>query len=265
MTYDPQQPSGEEPQEPDDSSGRQQGNRGGKQQGGRQQGGRQQGGRQDRDMDRDMDRDVRGQRDDHGQRDDRGSYQQEPYRSGDRRESDPQHGSYAVGREEHKSHLGRYIALGIVGLLALGGLIGGLVASTSSSPTAAKVAPPTHVPTPAAHATTHPTVTPTPSPTSTAATHLVKMFQYVGTRNSGGFTVPTSTAAAHYIYRCPTGPGPFDAKMVNANATDTQTIATTSGSGGTATVPLHPKYPGSVYHLAVSTRCEYRIQVYSNK
>lgn len=50
--------------------------------------------------------------------------------------------------------------------------------------------------------------------------------------------------------------------MENANGSDSQTIANTSGPGGSGSVVLHPKHPGSLYHLAVVTKCQYRIQVY---
>jgi hypothetical protein len=188
----------------------------------------------------------------------RGSDRQDKQEGEDtRRTSGPQHGSHAVGREpkEHKSHLGMFVALGIIGLLALGGLIGGLVAAFGGSSSTAAVhhpSVPTHVPTPAAHSTS-----------STSSGHLIKTFQYIGPRTSGGFTVPTSAVASHYIYRCPSGPGPFDATMKNASGSDIQTVAKTSGPGGTGATVLHAKHPGQAYHLDVNTKCEYRIQLYT--
>jgi hypothetical protein len=246
MTNDPQWPSNEEPPE---QGRQQQPNAGQGPQSGQEPGSRGRGRQQPAG----------------GQRDQGGSYQQqqpqqarqEPYRT-----TQPEHGSHAVGREpEHHSHLGRYLALGVIGLLALGGLIGGLVASLGSTPTAVHHyhAPsphvtPTHAPT--THVPTHASASP-----SASSSAMIKQFQYVGPRVSGGFVVPAAVTT-NYIYKCPKGPGPFDAKMMNASGSDTQTIASTSGPGGTGSVVLHPKHPGSTYHLAVTTKCEYRIQVF---
>jgi hypothetical protein len=154
--------------------------------------------------------------------------------------------------------MGMFVALGIVGLLLLGGLIGGLVAAFGgSSPHHAAV--PTHVPS----VTTHAPTPATHSTSSTSSGHLIKQFQYVGPRKSGAFTVPTATVASHYIFRCPSGPGPFAATMTNSSGSDTQTVAKTSGPGGTGSTVLHPTHPGQAYHLNVSSKCEYRIQLYS--
>jgi hypothetical protein len=249
MTHDPQQPSPEEPPEqggrgntepqrgrrnppPRQGRGDQQNQGGSQQQPGTQRGEYQQAGGQG------------------------GAHQEN--QQGAYRASQPQHGSHAIGEEPkaHKSHTGLFVALGIVGLLALGGLIGGLVAAFGGSSYSSAAH---HVPSVPTHAPASYRTAPSPA----ASGHLIKMFQYIGPRSSGGFTVPTSAVASHYIYRCPTGPGPFDAKMTNASGSDTQTIATTSGPGGTGSTVLHPKFPGKVYHLNVSTKCEYRIQVYA--
>lgn len=124
------------------------------------------------------------------------------------------------------------VGAGVLGALALGGLITGLtVANNPAAPT---------------------------------RPHLISTFQYVGSRTSPSFRVPSSATTARYQYRCPRGPSSFNARMQNSSGSDVQHIVTTSGSsGGPTTVPLHPKHPGTKYHLAVSTTCQYRVQVYS--
>jgi hypothetical protein len=251
VTNDPQWPSNSEPPEQGQQQppNMQEGSQGGGQERGSRGGEQPAGGQRevpsDRGSDEEQPREVR----------------QEPYRT-----SQPEHGSHAVGGEpEHKSHLGRFIALGVIGLLALGGLIGGLVAAFAGP--AATAAHHSHVPSVTTHVpTTHvPTsVSPTTTPSPSSSTAAIKTFQYVGPRVSGGFAAPAAVTS-RYIYRCPApkpGAGPFMAKMENANGSDSQTIANTSGPGGTGTVVLHPRHPGSTYHLNVSTKCEYRIQLY---
>jgi hypothetical protein len=260
MTYDPQQPSGEEPleqggqgnQEPLQGRGSQQ--QQGKQGGRSRQPGGQRGSRQSGEQ--------RGSDQQAGQQ--RGSYQEEPRegRQGSYRTSEPQHGSHAIGDEPRarRSHTGMFVALGIVGLLALGGLIGGLVAAFGGTThhAAAHIHKPS-VPTHAPAAVKSPSTSKPSSPSSGA---LVKTFQYIGPRASGGFKA-TSAMTSQYIYRCPSGPGPFDARVMNASGSDTQTVAKTSGAGGTGSTVLHPKYPGQTYHLSVNTKCEYRVQLYN--
>jgi hypothetical protein len=132
-----------------------------------------------------------------------------------------------------------YICLAV---LALGGLITGLTLVNNEPPARAQAA--------------------APAPTG-SGTHLITTFQYVGSRTSPSFTVPSAATAAHYTYRCPSGPADFSAKMQNTSGSDVQHIANTTGSGGSSVVALHPKHPGTDYHLVVHTPCEFRVQVYS--
>jgi hypothetical protein len=132
---------------------------------------------------------------------------------------------------------------GLLALVALAGIIAGVAASNNPAPRTAAIR---HVP-----------VAP--------ASHLVGTFDSVGPGNSAGFVMPTSSATAHYTYTCAAGAAPaaFRAGLLNATGTDTEVIATTMGTKGSGTVALHPKYPGTTYHIAADSTCPYRIQVYS--
>jgi hypothetical protein len=134
-----------------------------------------------------------------------------------------------------------YAALSILGLLLLGGLIGGLVAAFTGG------SPARHAP-----AALHP-----PSPSS----HLLTQFTNTGTHNSDNFKVSSNTLTSHYTYSCPSGASPFVAQTFNTGGSDMQTIADTSGTGGTSSAVLHPT-PGGTYHVYANTRCNYRIQIY---
>jgi hypothetical protein len=158
--------------------------------------------------------------------------------------SEPQEQTYPVQQEprhaSRKSRRGLAVGAGIAGVLALGGLITGLTVAFNGSP---KV--------------------PAASAPSATGSHLIRTFQFVGSRTSSSFTVPSATTSAHYIYRCPKGPASFNARMQNTSGSDVQHIANTSGKGGTSVVALHPMHPGSNYHLAVHTPCQFRVQVFS--
>jgi hypothetical protein len=184
----------------------------------------------------------------------------EPQRpSGGEPDDTPPDGIRAVGQESQtgaeRSHTRRNAAIAIVALLALGGLIGGVLATSrgsGSQPSAGSR--PRHRP-PATHGFA------LGPPTTTA--HLLEHFEYVGPSDSGGFAVPSSSVASYYMYKCPgRRPSAFYAEMLNADGSDRQTIAKTAGHIGTGSVVLHPKYPGSAYHLAIRTNCVYRIRVY---
>jgi hypothetical protein len=124
------------------------------------------------------------------------------------------------------------VGAGILGMLALVGLITGLTVAFNQPP-------------------------------STSGAHLIRTFQFVGSRTSASFNVPSASTSAHYMYRCPKGAANFNARMQNTSGSDVQRIVNTSGKGGTNLVALHPRHPGSAYHLAVHTPCEYRVQVFS--
>jgi hypothetical protein len=254
MSLDPQQPPGGGPEDPNQdqnqnpNQGNRRGSRGARGEQGQQRSDQGAQSRPNQDQDR-----QRGSEDKGAQH---GSYQQQGNQGGSR----PEHGSYAVGREEKPHHKSRMplIAAGIVGLLLLGGLIGGLVAAFGGNSTK-HVSSPTHPPTTHAPAPTHAPVANSSAPTTSG--HLLEQFQNIGSGKSNGFAAPAAVST-HYIYRCPTHPGAFDATMANSNGSDSQTIAKTGGPGGTNSVALHPKFPGSTYHIAVNTKCEYRVQVF---
>jgi hypothetical protein len=149
----------------------------------------------------------------------------------------------------------RYAPVAVLGLLALGGLIAGLAATSGGSSPARPPA--------AVRPSPHPSVTGASAfPTTTA--HLLERFEFVGPSNSGGFAVPSSSVASYYMYKCPgRNPNGFYVAMINANGSDKQTIAKTAGHIASGSVVLHPRYPGSTYHLAIRTDCVYRIRVYA--
>jgi hypothetical protein len=172
----------------------------------------------------------------------------DPQDPGQRRAEEP-HGSYQASEQQttRKSggKRGMFIGAGLLGLVALGGIVAGLAVSNNPAPTPAAIR---HVP-----------VSPSTS------THLVGHFDSVGPANSPGFTMPTSSATAHYSFTCAAGATatPFRAGLLNATGTDTEVIANTVGTHGAGTVALHPKFPGTTYHIAADSTCPYRIEVYS--
>jgi hypothetical protein len=178
----------------------------------------------------------------------RGSGQEQRAERGTYPAAEPARGSHPVGREPHaephRSRKGLYAALGIVGLLLLGGLLGGLVAAFTGSAAKSTSA--------ALHPATH---------ASAPSTTLLQQFQNVGPHNSANFKVSSSPVTSHYTYSCPSGASSFVAQTFNTSGTDMQTIANTSGTGGTSSAVLHPA-AGGIYHVYANTRCQYRIQVY---
>jgi len=133
-----------------------------------------------------------------------------------------------------RHHLPMKIA-GILGILLLGGLIAGLVAShplnTARAPIAART---------------------------------LNSFGAHGSGISPNFTVPSSPVTSTYGYRCPAGTtGHFTASLVNANGTDSQTIANTSASSVSGSARLHPSSVG-LHHVAVTAPagCAYQINTF---
>jgi hypothetical protein len=181
------------------------------------------------------------------------------HRSGAEPDDTPPDGFSAVGQESqasrHRSRMRRYAPGAIAGLLVLGGLIAGLVLTSAGpspiTPAAARPHP------------QRPVVSGSAFPTTTA--HLLERFEYVGPSNSGGFAVPSSSVASYYMYKCPGHrPNGFYVAMTNASGSDKQTIAKTAGHIGTGSAVLHPRFPGSAYHLTIRTDCVYRIRVYGS-
>ncbi len=153
---------------------------------------------------------------------------EEPVRTGPPR---PEHG------ESRRSMLP--ILLGLLGVLALGGLIAGLVVSHNpSTPTAA-------------------------APTTT--TRTLSTFTSRGDNSAASFTTPSTPMTAHYSYACPAGTtGHFVARFETAAGSAIRNIVSSSalsGSGST-TVTAPPPPVGTPYHVAVSAPsggCTYHI------
>jgi hypothetical protein len=140
-------------------------------------------------------------------------------------------------REPHRSLLP--ILAGLLGVLALGGLIAGLVVSHApSTPTAARV----------------------PTTTRTLST-----FASRGDASAPSFTTPSTPLTAHYSYSCPAGTtGHFVARFETAAGSAIRNIVSSTaltGSGAT-TVTAPPPPVGTPYHVAVSAPsggCTYHI------
>jgi hypothetical protein len=139
-------------------------------------------------------------------------------------------------REPHRSRLP--ILAGLLGVLALGGLIAGLVVShTPSTPTAA------------------------PAPT----TRTLSTFTARGDASASSFATPSTPLTAHYSYACPAGTtGHFVARFETAAGSAIRNIvSSTSLTGsGTTTVTAPPPPVGTPYHVAVSAPsggCTYHI------
>ncbi len=136
-------------------------------------------------------------------------------------------------RPVRTSNVNRKAALGgILGLLAVAGIVTGFAVSNSSSP---------------------------PAP------RLLGTFSSVGTHASLPFTVPSGPVTARYSFSCPAGSGshPFLAALINSNRTDIVPIARTAGTSGTHSVTLHPAQPGGTYQVGASSPCPYRVSVYA--
>ncbi len=137
-------------------------------------------------------------------------------------------------REPRRSRLP--IILGLLGVLALAGLIAGLVVSHTPS-------------------------TPTAAPT----TRTLSTFTSRGDASAPSFTTPSTPITAHYSYTCPAGTtGHFVARFETAAGSAIRNIVSStalSGSGAT-TVTAPPPPVGSPYHVAViapSGGCTYYI------
>lgn len=133
-----------------------------------------------------------------------------------------------------RSHLPMKI-LGILGLLALGGLIAGLVASHR-----APTAPATHVVPPAAR--------------------QLNSFGAHGPGTGPAFTVPTNQVTSTYGYACPQGTsGHFEANLVGDGSSQAIVNTNAPSASGSKVLPIHDV--GGQYHVAVTAPggCGYRI------
>jgi len=124
---------------------------------------------------------------------------------------------------------------GILGILALGGIIAGLVASNNSG---------------------SPTV-----PAATSRGHLVASVSGTGVKYSAPFKVTHSPVTATYSYRCAAGNHGFIAALAQSRSNIT-TITSTRGRGIARTVSVRPTSVGSFYRLAASSACPYHVSVF---
>jgi hypothetical protein len=137
-------------------------------------------------------------------------------------------------REPHRSLLP--VVLGLLGVLALGGLIAGLVVSHTPS-------------------------TPTAAPT----TRTLSTFTSRGDGSAPSFATPSSPLTAHYTYSCPAGTtGHFVARFETSAGSAIRDIVNSTALSGSGSTTVHAPPPpvGSPYHVAViapSGGCTYHI------
>lgn len=127
-----------------------------------------------------------------------------------------------------------FALLGILGFLALGGIIAGLVASYNSTPAV---------------------------PAATAGGRLVASVSGSGLRVSAPFRVTRSPVTATYSYRCASGTHPFVAAMAVSRSNITP-ITSTRGTGASHTTTVSPRSVGSVYRVAADSPCPYHVSVF---
>jgi hypothetical protein len=153
------------------------------------------------------------------------------------REERPREGTPHTGYQEpHRSRLP--IIAGLLGILALAGLIAGLVVSHTPS---------------------------TPTVSTAPTTRTLSTFTARGDASASSFTTPSTPLTAHYSYSCPAGTtGHFVARFETAAGSAIRNIVSSTaltGSGAT-TVTAPPPPVGSPYHVAVSAPsggCTYHI------
>jgi hypothetical protein len=140
-------------------------------------------------------------------------------------------------RESRRSRLP--ILVGLLGVVALGGLIAGLVVShTPSTPSA---------------------------PTAAPTTRILSSFASRGDASAPSFATPSSPMTARYTYSCPAGTtGHFVARFETAAGSAIRTIVDSAALSGTGATTVHAPPPpvGSPYHVAViapSGSCSYHI------
>ncbi len=134
-----------------------------------------------------------------------------------------------------KSRGNKLIALlGIVGLLALGGIIAGLTASFNGTPAV---------------------------PTAASAGHLVASVSGTGVKYSAPFKVTRSPVTTTYSYRCASGTHPFVAALA-VSRTNITPITSTRGTSASHTAAVYPRSVGSFYRVAASSPCPYHVSVF---
>lgn len=113
--------------------------------------------------------------------------------------------------------------------------------------------------------------TPTSSPVTPkpAAPTVLLSLSGSGIENSAPFLVTESQLTVTYSYDCAAfgGTGNFIADLLTGNqdslGSDDQSIANALGAGGTVTTTIYPQNPGTDYHLAVNSECNWSVTVKS--
>jgi len=116
------------------------------------------------------------------------------------------------------------IILGLLGVLALAGLIAGLVVSHTPSTSTAPVTP-----------------------------RLLSTFTAKGSATSPTFVAPSGSVTTSYGYRCPAGTtGHVVAQVETTTGSDIHTIVNSTALSGSGTKMMHLANVGSSYHVAVT-------------
>jgi hypothetical protein len=146
-----------------------------------------------------------------------------------------------------KNNNKKFALFGILGLLAVGGIITGFAVSGSSTPTVPTAIRP--LPGHARHL-----------PASTSTLHRVAFVNGTGVSASKPFKV-TGPVTANYSFRCSTGSHPFTAALAQSRAKVLPFVSTT-GTGRTGSVSVPGAKVGSTYFLGASSACPYHVSVY---
>jgi hypothetical protein len=131
-------------------------------------------------------------------------------------------------------------------------------AATIAATPAAVSAPTTKAPAPAA-----------PKAPAPAAPKVLLSLSGSGIANSPPFLVTAGILTVHYSYSCASfgSSGNFIADMQSGNqaslGSDDQPVANVLSSGGSASTTIYPQNPGSDYHLAVNSECDWNVIIWS--
>lgn len=176
-----------------------------------------------------------------------------------------------------RRHTLRNVILLVVGGLVLLGIGAGIGASgpkTTAGSTPASTVTVTASAAPAVTVTVTPSqvtaVKPKPKPKPKAAGPTVLLsLSGSGIENSAPFLVTESQLTVTYSYDCASagGTGNFIADLQSGNqsslGSDDQSVANALGAGGTVTTTIYPQNPGTDYHLAVNSECNWTVTVKS--
>lgn len=146
---------------------------------------------------------------------------------------------------------------GIVGLLAVVGIVTGFAVANNNNSTSAAVHPPPASPSPSA------VPSPNGKPRVARSGHLLATFNGVGTQSSQPFRV-TNPAFVHYGFKCASGSHKFTASMSTTSGGNHQTIANLTGTGTSQATTVHPTATSNDYRISATSACPYFIKVYSS-